>query len=54
MLNHPSASNKRKFILYRNQTNIIIEKCKIDYYTDKFNDAKNNVKKTWSIITMEC
>ena len=50
MLNHPSASNKSKFILYRNQFNILIKKCKIDYYTDKLNDAKNNVKKTWSII----
>ena len=50
MLNRSSVSTKSKFIVCRNQLNILIKKCKIYYYTDKFNDAKNNVKKTWSII----
>ncbi len=50
MLNNPSVFNSNKFRLYRNKLNALIKKCKLDYYQDKFMNAKNDAKKTWNVI----
>ena len=46
-LNHPNDANKNKYISFRNKlTHLIRISCK-NYYRNKFNSYKNNIKRTW-------
>ncbi len=49
-LKHPNETNKNKYVNHRNKlTHIIRISCK-QYYLNKFNSYKNDIKNTWNII----
>jgi len=46
--NNPSISAKYKF--YRNKMTHLKESLKQNYYRSKFENCRNNAKKTWNVI----
>ena len=49
-LNNPNDTNKAKYIVYRNKLTHIIRNSRKNYYSNKFNLYKNNIKNTWQTI----
>ena len=49
-LKSPSVFNEQKYKKYRNKFNSLKVIAKKNYYQQQLNTAKNNMKKTWSII----
>ena len=49
-LRSPTNSNSDQFRVYRNKLNHIIRISKKQYFSDKFYNCKNDIKRTWSII----
>lgn len=46
----PSTENKSKYKQYRNKLHHLIRISKKRYYKEKFEQTKNNIRQTWSII----
>ena len=40
----------QKYKDYRNKTNKLIRKVKMDYYCNKLNENKNDIKKIWATV----
>ena len=49
-ISNPTTSNSSKYKKFRNKLNSTIKLTKANYYRDKFNSAKTNIKNTWNII----
>jgi hypothetical protein len=49
-LKHPNDTNKTKYIKYRNKLTQLIKISNKNYYTNKFNLYKSNIKYTWNTI----
>jgi hypothetical protein len=49
-LKHPNDTNKTKYIKYRNKLTHLIKIANKNYYTNKFNLYKTNIKNTWKTI----
>lgn len=46
----PNANLQQQYIIYRNFFNILIKRCKQEYYTKQLQIADNDSKKTWQVI----
>ena len=46
----PTEGNSVKFRSYRNKLNNLIRKCKREYYHNKFEKTKDNIRQTWKTI----
>ena len=49
-INNPSATNRQKYVNYRNKLNILLDKAEKSYYHNKFETYKSNIKQTWKTI----
>lgn len=51
LLNNPNNHDiQGRYKIFRNTVTKLIKKTKIDYYKQKFTEAKNNVKEVWNLI----
>ena len=51
-LKDPSAENKSKFIGYRNRFKRVKDETIICYYSEKFTEYSNNIRKTWDLLKL--
>ena len=49
-LHNPSVENETKYKKFRNFLNSLTRQIKIDFYKDKFQQCKHNIKDTWQVI----
>jgi hypothetical protein len=49
-IGHPSITNKKNYITYRNTLTTLIRNSKKSYYTDKLDSCKHDTKRTWNIL----
>ena len=49
-LGKKSQALKQRYLVYKNKLTSILRKAEKQYYTDKLNGLKGNMKETWSVI----
>src|SRR5882757_911086 len=47
---HPTATNKEKYSIYRNRLKSLLKKSEQRYYAQKFNLYTGDMRKTWNLI----